>query len=175
MLIYLAAIAAVLYTRPAFMFHSDGRWKEFGLHAPEKSPFPFWAFCLVWAVLSFGLSRFLFGKEEGGSMIQATANAATLASAGSPLVTRYIPSLTETMEDAGIEPLMKRKKSKSASKKRAAANAIEEMYEEEEAPKPGYYKLNTNATKRNGVPRYVYVGPELPSESEAEETESETE
>ena len=29
---------------------------------------------------------------------------------------------------------------------------------------PGYYMLNEGATGRNGVPRYVYLGPEEPSE-----------
>jgi hypothetical protein len=28
---------------------------------------------------------------------------------------------------------------------------------------PGYYMLNEGATGRNGVPRYVYLGPEEPS------------
>ena len=27
---------------------------------------------------------------------------------------------------------------------------------------PGYYMLNEGATERNGVPRYVYLGPEEP-------------
>ena len=27
---------------------------------------------------------------------------------------------------------------------------------------PGYYVLNEGATGRNGVPRYVYLGPEIP-------------
>jgi hypothetical protein len=30
--------------------------------------------------------------------------------------------------------------------------------------KPGYYKLNTNVMRKKGVPRYVYVGTELPAE-----------
>jgi len=28
---------------------------------------------------------------------------------------------------------------------------------------PGYYMLNERATGRNGVPRYVYIGPEEPN------------
>ena len=35
------------------------------------------------------------------------------------------------------------------------ANAVEELL-------PGYYMLNEGATGRNGVPRYVYLGPEGP-------------
>ena len=36
------------------------------------------------------------------------------------------------------------------------ANAVQELA-------PGYYMLNEGATGRNGVPRYVYLGPEGPS------------
>ena len=36
------------------------------------------------------------------------------------------------------------------------ANAVQELV-------PGYYMLNEGATGRNGVPRYVYLGPEEPA------------
>lgn len=36
------------------------------------------------------------------------------------------------------------------------ANAVQELV-------PGYYMLNEGATGRNGVPRYVYLGPEEPT------------
>ena len=35
------------------------------------------------------------------------------------------------------------------------ANVVQELV-------PGYYMLNEGATGRNGVPRYVYLGPEEP-------------
>jgi hypothetical protein len=35
--------------------------------------------------------------------------------------------------------------------------------------KPGYYKLNTNVMRKKGVPRYVYVGTELPAELDDED------
>jgi hypothetical protein len=50
------------------------------------------------------------------------------------------------------------------------------------AAKPGYYALDMNAMSKNGVPRYVYLGPEAPNlvynlsekvEREAEEEEEE--
>ena len=40
-----------------------------------------------------------------------------------------------------------------------------QMVEKTNGPKeliPGYYMLNEGATGRNGVPRYVYLGPEEP-------------
>jgi hypothetical protein len=36
------------------------------------------------------------------------------------------------------------------------ANAVQELI-------PGYYMLNEGATGRNGIPRYVYLGPEEPN------------
>ena len=35
---------------------------------------------------------------------------------------------------------------------------------------PGYYMLNEGRTGRNGIPRYVYLGPEAPESPEAPET-----
>jgi hypothetical protein len=156
MLIYLGGIATILFVRPAFMFHSDGRWKEFGMNAVDKSPFPFWAFCLSWALLSFSLSRLLFATTSiaESSPLSTVANAATLAtlSSGSPF--KVQSNLSNNFNDLSVEPLMKSKK-KSA----APAASLEEA-------KPGYYKLDKSAFKKTGVPRYIYIGSEMASDSE---------
>lgn len=175
MLVYLAGIAAVLHLRPALMFHPDGRWKEFGIRDPKATVFPFWGFCLVWALFSFGLSRLLFGGDEGAEEVMsapavaaAVANSAAIAAApSSSLTARVSGNLADDLENVSVEPLSvpaaapKSRKSKSRS---AAASLV--------APQPGYYKLDERATERNGAPRYIYVGPELPV---AEELVSETE
>ena len=56
--VYLIGVAVILVVKPEFMFTPDGNWKEFGIgKAPEKyTPFPFWLFCLVWALLSYLLT-----------------------------------------------------------------------------------------------------------------------
>lgn len=167
--IYLLGIAGVLALRPALMFHADGRWKEFGLKDPETTSLPFWAFCLVWALFSFGLSRLLFTEEADITLAAApaaalTANAATLSVAANPLSARLTSSLSDEIENA-VEPLPIQKR--SSKSRRSVLAAVPPP--EEEMAKPGYYKLDTSATKRNGVPRYIYLGAEPPAASDTEE------
>jgi hypothetical protein len=137
-ILYLLGIAVVLYLRPKLMFHPDGRWKEFGLHDDDATVFPFWFFCIGWAVISFLLGRLIVGEP---------ASAGRIVSAS--LVAAAAPTLTSRVTEP-IEPL-------PVLSSGAETNALS---------KPGYYKLNANATKRNGVPRYIYVGPELPAEED---------
>jgi len=68
-LLYLTGVAVVLVLKPSFMFTPDGVWKEFGIGKNESryTPFTFWLFCLVWAVLSYIiviLIEPLFKKSE---------------------------------------------------------------------------------------------------------------
>ncbi len=72
-ILYLLAVVAVLYVKPSLMFREDGTWKEFGLHESDQhTPFPFWLFCLVSALVSYGISRFLYASAAEGTSIQET-------------------------------------------------------------------------------------------------------
>ena len=53
--LYLIGVAMILVLRPSFMFTPDGDWKEFGIgkSSDKYTPFPFWLFCLVWALISY--------------------------------------------------------------------------------------------------------------------------
>jgi len=52
--LYLVGVAVVLVIRPAFMFDASGNWLEFGIGKGDRyTPFPFWLFCLVWAIVSY--------------------------------------------------------------------------------------------------------------------------
>ena len=46
------------------MFHRDGRWKEFGINGVETTYFPFWFFCIVWAVVAYGIVRIFFSDSS---------------------------------------------------------------------------------------------------------------
>ena len=60
-LLYLTGVVVVLYIKPQLMFTDDGRWKEFSLTADSTTTrFPFWLFCIVWAILSYALVKFSF-------------------------------------------------------------------------------------------------------------------
>jgi hypothetical protein len=54
-ILYLLGVGVVLYIKPNLMFTPDGQWKEFGIGQRDDrySPFPFWLFCLVWAIVSY--------------------------------------------------------------------------------------------------------------------------
>jgi len=134
MVLYLLGIAVLLYLRPPLMFHSDGRWKEFGVGNEETTVFPLWMFCIAWAVISYGIGRILF--REGSVDIVKNASAITAIATGR--------SITENL----VEPLP------------VSGPAAEEM------SKPGYYKLSTAVMRKKGIPRYIYVGTEVPDDLE---------
>jgi len=54
-ILYLVGVAIVLILKPSYMFTPDGNWKEFGIGQNEDryTPFPFWLFCLAWALVSY--------------------------------------------------------------------------------------------------------------------------
>ena len=72
MVLYLFGIVVLLYLRPAIMFHPDGRWKEFGVGHADTTLFPLWMFCIVWAVVSYGICRLFEGREAVLATVAAT-------------------------------------------------------------------------------------------------------
>lgn len=54
-LLYLLGIGILLAIKPSFMFTEEGGWKEFavGGNPATSTPFPFWMFTIVWAIVSF--------------------------------------------------------------------------------------------------------------------------
>jgi hypothetical protein len=59
--LYLTGIAVLLVVKPEFMFREDGSWKEFGIGRDTEyfTPFPFWLFTIVWALISYVLVMFI--------------------------------------------------------------------------------------------------------------------
>ena len=139
-ILYLLGIAIVLLIRPKIMFHKDGSWKEFGTISSEHTMFPFWMFCFTWAIVSYLLTLLVIGRPA------AAVSTALLA-------TRTPLKKIETPDDL-LTPLP------SKTKGRKIKESIESNYGE---MKPGYYVLNSKATKNSGIPKYIYIG-EAPSE-----------
>ena len=128
-LVYLIGIAIVLVIKPQFMFLEDGRWKEFGIgrDSQEFTPFPFWLFTVIWAILAYVLVMFI---EDS----------------------LYVPSDRIDIQRNNV-----------SVKNSRQAQAVQELT-------PGYYILNDESTARNGVPRYVYLGPNSPNGSNGQES-----
>jgi hypothetical protein len=137
MLLYLIGVALVLFFRPQFMFYKDGRWKEFGVGYEGTTVFPFWMFCIAWAVFSYAIGSAFFGHS---AELLATIAASRLS------------------EDNAVEPLPVNVAS--------STSGSSESVDASSPVKPGYYKLNSNASRKKGAPRYVYVGTELPDDME---------
>ena len=92
------------------MFDTSGNWKEFAFKNSEKHTwFPFWLFCIIWAVLSFFIVSFFFGSSTKDVNIKTSNNT------------------TYTMQ-------------------------------------PGYYMLDKNVSKKEGIPKYIYLGTDNPEE-----------
>jgi hypothetical protein len=135
-LLYLTGIAVILVIKPQYMFRKDGRWKEFGIGRDPESftNVPFWLFAIIWAILSYVLVSILEDTLYG--------HLQPLAPACEPCqVPTHSPMQVSNRNNRNI--------------KNARVNGQQELV-------PGYYMLNEGATGRNGVPRYVYLGPEEP-------------
>jgi len=134
MVLYLSGIAAILYFRPSQMFRNDGRWKEFGVNSVETTRFPFWLFCIVWAVVSYGIVRLFFSDEEDHVSRARHVRGEAVA----------IPPIP--VPQAPVQPELA-----SGASGAAPPDASS-----------GYYKLDTELMKQKGVPKYIYIGTEKP-------------
>jgi hypothetical protein len=135
--IYLMGVGVILVIRPSFMFTPDGDWKEFGIGQSEDryTPFPFWLFCLAWALVCYFivlLSLNAVGFEKNGNL---ALSASASPSPGS--VVRKNNSRRLAVDEGEIVDLEQPQK----------------------LPK-GYYVLNKKASRLAGVPKYVYLGEE---------------
>ena len=134
--VYLLGVGAVLFIKPTLMFTPDGQWKEFGIgQNPERySPFPFWLFCLTWAIISYLLILLLTPLKDVNLKLRKNNSSINL------------PTTRPKMNEAELDVDY------------AENGEADETFE---LPK-GYYVLNKRATKLAGVPKYVYIGAEQP-------------
>ena len=132
--LYVLGVATLLLFRPPLMFKKDGTWKEFGTVSDQHSIFPFWLFCIVWAIVSYLVTLLIVGEYTSAAV------ACTVA----PVMNATRSVEEESPEDA-VEPLPLKTSTRRA-------NIINKSMEK------GYHMLNENATKAAGTPQYVYVG-----------------
>lgn len=135
---YLVGVGAVLFIKPTLMFTPDGQWKEFGIgqNADRYSPFPFWLFCLTWAITSYLLVLLLAPLITGISIKRNTSvNTNTFNTRSFKKVNQAELDVDYAMNGDGEDAV--------------------------ELPK-GYYVLNKKATRLSGVPKYVFIGNEEP-------------
>ena len=135
--LYLFGVAVVLVIKPSFMFTPDGNWKEFGIGQSEAryTTFPFWLFCLVWAVLSYVIVLLTL-----------------------PLIMDTTPVETDSYQ----EPVYSRNNKKPKNKKVVEESDL--LFDDEVEPvktlPKGYYVLNKKASRLAGTPKYVFIAEE---------------
>ena len=137
--LYLVGVAVVLVIKPSFMFTPDGNWKEFGIGQSEAryTTFPFWLFCLLWAVLSYVIVLLTL-----------------------PLIIDTSPVDTESYP----EPVYSRNNKKPKNKKVVEESDL--LFDDEVEPvktlPKGYYVLNKKASRLAGTPKYVFIAEQEP-------------
>lgn len=139
-IIYLLGVAIILWMKPELMFREDGTWKEFGIGRDRDNYtwFPFWLFVLFWSLLSYGLTYFMF---SGKTPVLSESKSVSQKS--------ETPKAKRTIKQRKLK--VKKNKIVSPSSKNLT---------------PGYYILNKDASKKLGVPKYVYVGKTAPPSTE---------
>lgn len=141
--LYLVGVAIILVVKPKFMFTPDGNWKEFGIGQSDAryTVFPFWLFCVVWALVSYAIVAMIVPRADtNSSSLQAAETRSSFQEMNvqrnrRQRNTTYVPEEDELVFDDDIE---------------------------EPKLKKGYYMLNRKASKIAGVPKYVYLGEEEP-------------
>jgi hypothetical protein len=135
-IVYLIGVSVILVTKPSIMFTPDGNWKEFGIGKREDryTPFPFWLFCLIWAVLSYVLVLLIFS---------------------------FTQSEGEVKQNMVEIPMNRRGNANTNNRKRNMTALEMDEGSTYELPK-GYYVLNEKATQLSGVPKYMYLGAKEP-------------
>ena len=135
--LYLVGVAVALVVKPSFMFAPDGTWKEFGIGQDPKryTVFPFWLFCLVWAVIAY------------------------------IIVLLILPLMTDMEQLNSEPVYTPKNNVNRRSKKNVIAEDSDLVFDDEMEPvglPKGYYVLNKKASRIAGTPKYVYLGEEEP-------------
>ncbi len=137
-LLYLLGISIILILKPELMFGKDGSWKEFGLgrNKQKYTWMPFWLFAISWAIISYLIVLILASATGLGGVTHNTEVSVKNNSLEPENVS--IKSMTPVLSD----------------RKRPTSSL--DM-------KPGYYILDTNETVKQGIPKYIFLGPEAPN------------
>jgi hypothetical protein len=136
--LYLFGVGLVLMIKPAYMFTPDGNWKEFGIGQDCKryTPFPFWMFCLLWALVCYLIVL---------------------------CVESY---MLENSTDEMVNEVYSKKSNKKNNRKNQIVESDLQFDDEMDdydggrtLPK-GYYVLNKKASRLAGAPKYVFISQE---------------
>jgi len=138
-LLYLLGISIVLYFKPELMFSKEGNWKEFGLgrNNEKYTWLPFWLFAIMWAMMSYIIMLVIASHTGLGG------------------VNHYENEINVINEEIDVENVSQKALSNKGS--------IKKKIKSSDDLKEGYYILDANETMKQGVPKYIYLGPQAPN------------
>jgi hypothetical protein len=147
--LYLIGVAIMLVLKPEFMFTPDGNWKEFGIgkNKARYTPFPFWLFCLLWAVVAYTIVLLLLPFVVEVEDIEMANSSRQAREVNSRNVKNNARNNRARKNNAELEM-------------DSALEFDDDTFGQN--PQKGYYVLNRKASKIAGVPKYVYIGEEEP-------------
>jgi hypothetical protein len=117
------------------MFQDNGNWKEFGLSNDVKHTwFPFWLYCVSSAFVSYALSYFVYSLVDTSVVDKVETK-----------------QHHDNVDDIDVENIITTKTKAKTSRK----NNASEM-------KSGYYVLDKEAYETKGIPKYIFLGSEVP-------------
>lgn len=175
-ILYLAGIALALVLKPEIMFRPDGTWKEFGIgrNPDHYTWFPFWIFVIVWAIgsyiimvvlASFNLLPGIYVSNDGDIVNNNNISGLVYSSGDNTATMENMRQIAEEMTEVPLKepdviPVITdinsvSQRANSYTRARTGANPNLNL-------KNGYYILNTEATRRSGIPKYIFLGPEPP-------------
>jgi hypothetical protein len=148
-LLYLLGISIVLYFKPELMFSKEGNWKEFGLGRNKEryTWLPFWLFAIMWAMMSYVIVLVIASHTGLGGV-------------------NYENEINVVTEEIEVENVSQKPLSNKTSMKKKLKSP--------EDLKEGYYILDANETMKQGVPKYIYLGPQAPNLIYHNQTSSES-
>lgn len=178
--IYSIGLGLLLHFRPAYMFHENGSWKEFGYQRDSRHTlFPFWLFAIAWAFVSYVLAASIvwsfftpFAVAAATSNLSSEdfirpASSMMEADAEEDYEPDYDQDYEEEQEDqsnSNIKDVRIRNTNRTTN--RTTNRNIH--YEDGDGAvkptaRPGYYVIDPSS-KHTGIRRYIYYGPTPPTD-----------
>jgi len=146
-LLYLFGISVILVLKPDIMFGKDGSWKEFGFgrNKHKYTWMPFWLFAIFWAIISY-IIILIVASNTGLAGVSNKMDIPVQVESDNIALNNISPNKMNVLDSSTLNI-------KQPSKAPKIKNEM----------KPGYYILDTNETMRQGIPKYIFLGPEAPN------------
>ena len=166
--IYSIGLGVLLHFRPAYMFHENGTWKEFGYQRDSRHTlFPVWLFAIAWAFMSYVLAATIVWSFFT-PMVSVTAAATAANYASASALNRRMPEREqerepEYEEEEFLLPASNVEEEEEQVKDvRIKRNNLH--YEDGKLnARPGYYVIDPSS-RSSGIRRYIYYGPSPPTD-----------